>query len=334
VPDGLALAPWIFMIEPRSMNSGERPAEKTKPRVVSSTLIEYRLEGRDDLRILWVRNISNGGLFLVTDDPPPLGTRLQIALRVPGAGRLALLGEVVHIIDRKKATEQGIKAGAGVQFTSLSEDQKQALSAYIEGFAERLSTETGDISDILAPSSSQDASGLELVREARRILESKDHYVALDLRPDAEAAEIEQRILSLRSSLAQRPLGLDRAQYATLQNAIAQLTRLGLVLLNPHRRLDYDFRSGHVRAEERIEAARVGGIAVEHCRQLWRTMFPTHVERSVQHMKNALRAESTQSWVEAIEQGHLALELDPFNQDLRAAIMSWRAGRRSNALRG
>ena len=73
-------------------------------------------------------DLSEGGVFIATYSPPPVGDR--VALNITVAGEMEL---VVQGIVRWHRTEEGGGAiGCGVQFTSLDDRQQQALSAMLD----------------------------------------------------------------------------------------------------------------------------------------------------------------------------------------------------------
>ena len=78
----------------------------------------------------YTKNIGIGGAFIITPDPSPPGTSLQIALQVPAAARtIEVRGEVRWIVDGKHDEPAG-EHGMGVKFNSLDVDQLLALNEY------------------------------------------------------------------------------------------------------------------------------------------------------------------------------------------------------------
>lgn len=67
-------------------------------------------------------NVSRGGLFVCSESPPPTGTAIETAIRLPDGNRLPLTGVVVHSVNAQQAEETGRLPGFGVQF-----DQKHAV---------------------------------------------------------------------------------------------------------------------------------------------------------------------------------------------------------------
>ena len=77
-----------------------------------------RIAGRSELKTLWMEDISKGGLFVRTDNPPPRGSTLEVLINTPD-GDLVLKAEVVHVVDEGSAKASGHPAGVGLQFCDL-----------------------------------------------------------------------------------------------------------------------------------------------------------------------------------------------------------------------
>ena len=76
------------------------------------------------------KNIGVGGAFIITPDPSPPGTSLQIALQVPATSRaIEVRGEVRWIVDGKH-DEPEAEHGMGVKFAGLDVEQLMALNEY------------------------------------------------------------------------------------------------------------------------------------------------------------------------------------------------------------
>src|SRR3954468_21214888 len=77
-------------------------------------------------------NISRGGLFIASDDPPPLREVLELTLDLPdGKGPVKTHAEVVHRLTKDQA-RGGAVPGVGVQFVGASDEFRQRLDACID----------------------------------------------------------------------------------------------------------------------------------------------------------------------------------------------------------
>jgi Tfp pilus assembly protein PilZ len=85
------------------------------------------------------RNISEGGMFIETLDPYPLGSQLRITFSFPGNEmEMTALGEVVHICFMNRSaggSPRKLLLGMGVHFISfvpLSEDDVASSTTMIQ----------------------------------------------------------------------------------------------------------------------------------------------------------------------------------------------------------
>ena len=81
------------------------------------------------------RNISEGGMFIETPDPYPLGSRMQVTFSLPGGdAEMTALAEVVHLCflsDTPAGGPRRVVVGMGVRFVGFSEEQDPAV--HLEG---------------------------------------------------------------------------------------------------------------------------------------------------------------------------------------------------------
>ena len=74
------------------------------------------------------RNISEGGMFIETCDPYPLGSRMQVTFAVPsGDAEMTAVGEVVHLCFLNHTAAGGqreIMVGMGVRFLNFLEKEE------------------------------------------------------------------------------------------------------------------------------------------------------------------------------------------------------------------
>ena len=74
------------------------------------------------------RNISEGGMFIETCDPYPLGSRMQVTFALPnGETEMTAVGEVVHLCFLNRTAAGGrreIMVGMGVRFLNFLEKEE------------------------------------------------------------------------------------------------------------------------------------------------------------------------------------------------------------------
>lgn len=76
------------------------------------------------------RELSEGGLFVIMDNPLEIGTKTNLILKV-GSDSLKLEGEVVFSITKKKADAQSREPGIGIRFINLGSDLKNKINSLI-----------------------------------------------------------------------------------------------------------------------------------------------------------------------------------------------------------
>lgn len=77
------------------------------------------------------RNISEGGMFIETCDPYPLGSRMQVTFALPSGDRadaeMTAVGEVVHLCFLNRTAGGGqreIMVGMGIRFLNFLEKEE------------------------------------------------------------------------------------------------------------------------------------------------------------------------------------------------------------------
>jgi uncharacterized protein (TIGR02266 family) len=79
----------------------------------------------------WATNISQGGLFINTRKPLPVGTEVKILVQLPGASfPFQLEGRVTRVTEFDN--HANMVPGMGVQFTSIDEQHRAELQAFVE----------------------------------------------------------------------------------------------------------------------------------------------------------------------------------------------------------
>jgi hypothetical protein len=89
----------------------------------------------DELREMYTRDISKGGAFIVTDDPPPAMAQVEITVVPPGAAGISLLADVVHSVPKSAVTNPNNPPGMGVRFRNLTPEKRAILEDYLRALA-------------------------------------------------------------------------------------------------------------------------------------------------------------------------------------------------------
>lgn len=109
---------------PGAMGAGQR----LTPRVERATFVRYGPTGTEKAALGYAHDLSLGGMFILSDNPPPVGTDLQIALQIPHQDQIEhvrVQGRVMWHTDEERRPPQG--DGFGVQFTVVSSAASAAL---------------------------------------------------------------------------------------------------------------------------------------------------------------------------------------------------------------
>ena len=86
-----------------------------------------------DLQTGYSVNVSASGVFLQTENPPPVGATLFMSLELPGASApVDVQGLVAQRVTKEIAEASGTVAGAGIQFLDATDGFREALDAAVE----------------------------------------------------------------------------------------------------------------------------------------------------------------------------------------------------------
>ena len=295
------------------------------PRFVTKEQVILDVSGRNELRPVWMSDISKGGLFVRSQDGLPLRTTVVVHIRSPD-GTLALEAEVVHVVP----AGPGVEAGIGLQFVNLSPERRRAIEVGVEGLAERLEV-LGELPSAPGPKAEE---VIRAVQNFLRGFEREDLYAALGVEPPATPEEVGHRLASLSGLFESAPEALPPALAARMSHARSLLARVGALMKDPSRRLDYDLRHGHVFPERRMALAR-GPEAIAALRDRWHHTFPERLRSAERQAAEAIKCINRLDLEGAIAAGTEALEDDPFNAELRDVVRQWqhRAELRRSPLR-
>jgi len=81
---------------------------------------------------LYAADISQGGMFIVTDESPPVLSEIEIELQLPEGHRIPLQARVVHVIEPSQAAHARRDAGVGVEFIGLEAPKRAQIHQLIE----------------------------------------------------------------------------------------------------------------------------------------------------------------------------------------------------------
>ena len=84
-------------------------------------------ESQDNFFSGIAENISQGGVFVSSFSPPPVGEPVRLKLSVDGAGELVISGRVRWL----RTEEDGTETGCGVQFEGMPAAQRERLMSLV-----------------------------------------------------------------------------------------------------------------------------------------------------------------------------------------------------------
>jgi len=83
----------------------------------------------------YAKDISQGGIFIPTNDPKPVGSVISLTLIHPESGEeIEVQGEVIRVVTEVEAREKHdrqLTPGMGIKFIDLSERQQQSLDRFL-----------------------------------------------------------------------------------------------------------------------------------------------------------------------------------------------------------
>jgi type IV pilus assembly protein PilZ len=84
----------------------------------------------DELFWDFARNINEGGIFVETGSPPPLGTTVRLKFYIPNRDEpIESMGEVVRV--ETEAGAKGSRPGMGIEFRGLDRQAKEAINSLV-----------------------------------------------------------------------------------------------------------------------------------------------------------------------------------------------------------
>jgi hypothetical protein len=80
----------------------------------------------------YASDLRTGGLYVATDDPPPLLTALDVRLQLPEATELVLRARVVQVLSDEQAHTVGKARGVGLELADMDPDRKRQIAQLLE----------------------------------------------------------------------------------------------------------------------------------------------------------------------------------------------------------
>lgn len=114
------------------------PAPVAAPRAFPRYVARFKVRFTDALEFIeqYADNISRGGVFIETLDPPELERSVSVVLELPdGGASISAAALVVHRVTFEDASRHGERAGCGVQFLDTSDGFHERIEEYLAKLA-------------------------------------------------------------------------------------------------------------------------------------------------------------------------------------------------------
>lgn len=108
----------------------ENDDRRSAPRVRVALHLHIVYDDLDQLVDSYARDISEGGVFVETEDPLPLGSRIHLKISLVHQELMYIdaLGEVVHFTEKNGAAPA---KGMGVRFIEINPESKQFIREFV-----------------------------------------------------------------------------------------------------------------------------------------------------------------------------------------------------------
>ncbi len=103
-----------------------------------STSIKVVFKSKEQFIEEYAKDISKGGIFVATESPLPLESKIELILYLPGSSKeVRIVGEVVHVFgsEQAKLLDNKRVPGMGVQFIEFEDDGQKVLEEYFKSLS-------------------------------------------------------------------------------------------------------------------------------------------------------------------------------------------------------
>lgn len=86
----------------------------------------------DSLFSEFARNINDGGIFVETETPQPIGTNVELEFKLPGSEQpIEVVGNVVRSVGVDQVESDGVP-GMAIEFENLGSDVRQKINEIVQ----------------------------------------------------------------------------------------------------------------------------------------------------------------------------------------------------------
>jgi|GEM_PF-1954356 len=190
---------------PKQQNPKAHSQTRSSPRAAAALDVEVEVAGERRKMRLVSRDIGAGGIFLRTDEPAELWTKVKLVLSLPAGGTFEVGGEVVRSVPKGNAGAKGHPAGMAVAFDEVSRGKRKELVALILDLCARRPAKEEKQKKSPPPDKkppeqpespaakpkSDDDSTDALLEELDDLLDSVENEIEVESGDDPEAVEVE-----------------------------------------------------------------------------------------------------------------------------------------------
>ncbi len=96
-------------------------------------VVRVNYQNVDSLFSEFARNINDGGIFVETETPQPVGTDVELEFKLPGADQpIKVVGNVVRSVSAADQTDSNATLGMGIEFENLGSDVRQQINEIVK----------------------------------------------------------------------------------------------------------------------------------------------------------------------------------------------------------
>src|SRR5712671_1049342 len=123
----------------RALGLVEQPARPMDRRATPRYAARFavRFGSVDEFRREYATNISAGGLFIRTEQPPDMDAVVDVVLELPGGEPIQGKALVVHRVTPEEARSGGVDPGIGVQFVHGDDQFRERIDQFVASLSAR-----------------------------------------------------------------------------------------------------------------------------------------------------------------------------------------------------
>ena len=105
---------------------------RSTKRYATNHQLLVRCESWGEFVALYAADVSQGGMFIVTDEPPPVLSEVEIRMVLPEGHEMPLRARVVHVIEPAQAAHARRDPGVGIELIGLDGSTRAQIHQLVE----------------------------------------------------------------------------------------------------------------------------------------------------------------------------------------------------------